>query len=135
MPDGLKNIDVVILAGGKGTRLQSLPGDVPKPLRPVNERPFLSYLLEQVREAGARRIVLSLGYQPDTFRDFATREGAEISVESEPLGTGGGLRTALPLLKTDTLLAMNGDSYAGVDLSLLTALHRRRKGEATMLLA
>jgi NDP-sugar pyrophosphorylase family protein len=135
MPDGLRDIDVVILAGGKGTRLQSLPGDLPKPLRPVNERPFLSYLLEQVREAGARRVLLSLGFKPDAFRDFAAREGVLVSVEPQPLGTGGGLRAALPLLQAETMLAMNGDSYAAVDLSLLAALHRRRKAQATMLLA
>lgn len=134
-PDGLAGLDVVILAGGRGTRLQSVPGDIPKPLRPVNGRPFLSYLVEQVRGAGARRVLLSLGYHPDAFRDFAAREGVETSVEPAPLGTGGGLRTALPLLRTETILAMNGDSYASVDLALLAALHRRRMARATMLLA
>jgi NDP-sugar pyrophosphorylase family protein len=135
MPDALGGLDVVILAGGRGTRLQSLPDDIPKPLRPVNGRPFLSYLVDQVRAAGARRVILSLGYRPDAFGDFAAREKLETSVEKEPLGTGGGLRNALPLLHADTLLAMNGDSYASVDLGLLAALQRRRKARATMLLA
>jgi NDP-sugar pyrophosphorylase family protein len=135
MPDGLKGVDVVILAGGRGTRLQSLPGDLPKPLRPVNGRPFLSYLLDQVRGAGARRIILSLGYRPEDFREIAAREGLEMSVEPAPLGTGGGLRAALPLLRADTVMAMNGDSYASVDLRLLAALHRRRKARAMLLLA
>ena len=135
MPDALGALDVVILAGGRGTRLQSLPGDVPKPLRPVNGRPFLAYLVEQVRAAGARRILLSLGYRPEAFADFIAHEGLETSIEKEPLGTGGGLRTALPLLRSDSLLAMNGDSYAAIDLGLLAALHRRRKAQATMLLA
>lgn len=134
-PDGLAGLDVVILAGGRGTRLQSVPGDVPKPLRPVDGRPFLSYLVEQVRGAGARRVILSLGYRPEAFQDFAARENTEISVEPTPLGTGGGLRTALPLVRAETLLAMNGDSYAAVDLALLAHLHRRRKALATMLLA
>jgi NDP-sugar pyrophosphorylase family protein len=135
MPDGLQGIDVVILAGGRGTRLQSLPGDLPKPLRPVNGRPFLSYLLDQVRGAGARRIILSLGYRPDAFQEIAMREGLEMSVEPTPLGTGGGLRAALPLLRAETMMAMNGDSYASVDLRLLAAMHRRRKARATLLLA
>jgi len=135
MPDALAGLDVVILAGGRGTRLQSVPGDVPKPLRPVNGRPFLSYLVEQVRAAGARRVILSLGYRPEAFTDFAAREGLEMSVEKEALGTGGGLRNALPLLRAETLMAMNGDSYAAVDLGLLAALQRRRKARATMLLA
>jgi D-glycero-alpha-D-manno-heptose 1-phosphate guanylyltransferase len=135
MPDALSGLDVVILAGGQGTRLQSVPGDVPKPLRPVNGRPFLSYLVEQVRGAGARRIILSLGYRPDAFRDFAAQERLEVSVETAPLGTGGGLRNALPLLRSENLVAMNGDSYAAVDVGLLAALQRRRKARALMLLA
>ena len=135
MPDALGGLDVVILAGGRGTRLQSVPGDVPKPLRPVNGRPFLSYLVEQVRAAGARRVILSLGYRPEAFEEFAAREGLEVSVEKEPLGTGGGLRSALPRFRSETILAMNGDSYASVDMGLLAAVHRRRKAQATMLLA
>jgi len=135
MPDALSGLDVVILAGGQGTRLQSVPGDVPKPLRPVNGKPFLAYLVEQVRGAGARRIILSLGYRPDAFRDFAAQERLEVSVESAPLGTGGGLRNALPLLRSDTVMAMNGDSYASVDVGLLAALHRRRRARALLLLA
>jgi NDP-sugar pyrophosphorylase family protein len=135
MPDALSGVDVVILAGGQGTRLQSVPGDVPKPLRPVNGRPFLSYLLDQIRASGGRRIILSLGYRPDAFREFATREGLEVSVEPAPLGTGGGLRNAFPLLRSDAVMAMNGDSYAAVDLGLLAALQRRRKARAMMLLA
>jgi NDP-sugar pyrophosphorylase family protein len=127
--------DVVILAGGRGTRLASLPGDLPKPLRPVNGRPFVGYLVDQVRAAGARRIVLSLGYKPEAFDEFVRQEGLETSVETEPLGTGGGLRAALPRLNTETVVALNGDSYASVDLRVLAAVHRRRKARATMLLA
>lgn len=127
--------DVVILAGGRGTRLASLPGDLPKPLRPVNGRPFLAYLVDQARAAGARRVVLSLGYKPEAFQEFVRQEGLEASIEPAPLGTGGGLRTALPRLGTETVVAMNGDSYAAVDLRLLAAVHRRRKARATMLLA
>ena len=135
MPDALSGVDVVILAGGQGTRLQSVPGDVPKPLRPVNGRLFLSYLLDQIRASGGRRIILSLGYRPDAFRELATREGLEVSVEPAPLGTGGGLRNAFPLVRSDAVMAMNGDSYAAVDLGLLAALQRRRKARALMLLA
>jgi D-glycero-alpha-D-manno-heptose 1-phosphate guanylyltransferase len=127
--------DVVILAGGRGTRLQSVPGDMPKPLRPVSGRPFLCYLLDQVRGAGAGRIVLALGYKPEAFDDLVRQERLEVSVEPSPLGTGGGLRAALPLLRTDAVMVLNGDSYASADLRLLAALHRRRKARATMLLA
>jgi D-glycero-alpha-D-manno-heptose 1-phosphate guanylyltransferase len=140
MPDALSGMDVLILAGGRGTRLQSLPGDVPKPLREVQGRPFLSYLLDQVRNAGARRAVLALGYKPDAFRDFVRDETTDrfevaISVEAKPLGTGGAMRAALPLLSTESILAMNGDSYVGAALGRLAAAHRRRNDRITILLA
>lgn len=140
MPDGLRGVDVVILAGGRGTRLGSLPGDVPKPLRPVHGRPFLSYLLDQVRGAGAQRVVLALGYQPDAFRTFLAQESSpgctvEASVESAPMGTGGALRAALPRLRTRSVLAMNGDSYADADLGALAEEHARAGARVTILLA
>jgi len=127
--------DILILAGGRGTRLASLPGDLPKPLRPVNGRPFLGYLVDQVRAAGARRVVLSLAYRPEAFEEFVRQEGLETAIEPAALGTGGGLRNALPLLRSETIVVMNGDSFADVDLRLLAAVHRRRKARATMLLA
>jgi len=138
-PDGLQGVDVVILAGGRGTRLQSLPGDLPKPLRPVHGRPFLSYLLDQVRAAGARKVILALGYKPEAFLDFLRDEASptfvlEMAVEASPMGTGGALRAALSRLSTDTVLVLNGDSYADADPAPLAAAHRRRKARATILL-
>jgi NDP-sugar pyrophosphorylase family protein len=140
MPDALKGMDVVILAGGRGTRLQSIGGDLPKPLRLVNGRPFLSFLLDQVRAAGGRRAILALGYKPDAFRDFLREEATaeftlETSVEDVPLGTGGALRAALPRLVTDSVLVMNGDSYVDADLGRLADEHRRRQARVTILLS
>lgn len=129
------NIDVVILAGGRGTRLDSVPGDMPKPLRPVNGRPFLEYLLDQVRAAGLRRVILSLGHKPEAFDALVARDGLVKSVEPAAMGTGGGLRTALPLLHAESILVMNGDSYADIDLRIPVAVHRRRRARAVMLLA
>jgi NDP-sugar pyrophosphorylase family protein len=137
--DGLRELDVVILAGGKGTRLNPGPDDLPKPLRPVNGRPFLTYLLDQVRVAGVRRAVLALGHQPAAFDRLVkdeSRDGftVETSVESSPLGTGGALRAALPRTTSDNLLVMNGDSYVDADLAALVAEHGRRRAAASILL-
>lgn len=134
-PEASRAMDVVILAGGLGTRLQPIGGDIPKPLRPVNGRPFLAYLIDQVRAAGLTRIILALGYKPEAFTEFARQEGLEVSVEATPLGTGGALRAALPLLRTHFVMVLNGDSYAHVDLRLLAALPRRRHARALLLLA
>ena len=130
----METSDAVILAGGRGTRLASLPGDVPKVLRPVAGRPFLAHLLHQVREAGLSRIVLSLGHLHDAFKPIVDGRNVFSSIETSPRGTGGGLRQALPLLHSDTILAMNGDSFVDADLSALLAAHRDRKAAITILL-
>ncbi len=137
--DGLRGLDVVILAGGRGTRLQPGPDDLPKPLRPVNGRPFLAYLLDQVRAAGARHAVLALGHQPGAFDRLLKEESTggfsvEASVESTPLGTGGALRAALPRTTSDDLLVMNGDSYVDADPGELADEHRRNRSTASILL-
>ena len=131
----METSDAVILAGGLGTRLASLPGNVPKVLRPVAGRPFLEHLLDQVRGAGINRIVLSLGHLHDAFEPHVDGTNVIASVEPSPMGTGGGLRHALPHLPSETILAMNGDSYVDADLSALLAVHRERKAEITILLA
>ena len=124
-------MDAVILAGGKGTRLASVSGESPKVLMPVAGRPFLSHLLDQVRRAGVSRVILSTGYQAERLGEFAAREKVLTCAESEPLGTGGGLRNTLSMLTSTDVLVMNGDSYVDADLKVLTSAHR---GLVTMLL-
>lgn len=138
MPETLDNVDVVILAGGQGTRLSAIPGDVPKPLRPVDGRPFLEHLLDQLRAAGARKVLLSVGYKSDHFETRFRRvppQDLEVRfcMEKTPLGTGGGLRNALPLLSRPTALVLNGDSYADTDLRAFLDRHRALAAKATIL--
>lgn len=116
-----------ILAGGRGTRLRSVVADRPKVLAEVHGRPFLAFLLDQLVDAGVRRIVLLTGYMGDLVRStFGTRyRDADLaySREDEPLGTAGAIRQALPLVDTDTLLVMNGDSYSSGDLNAYVTAH------------
>lgn len=136
---GLRDITAVVLAGGLGTRLRPVVADRPKVLAEVNGRPFLDYLLDQLTAAGIRRIVLCTGYMAETVRSLlGTRYGdaeLEYSVESELLGTGGALRLALPLLASDPVLVLNGDSYCDVDLRAFAATHDRRGAVASLALA
>ena len=86
------SLDAIVLAGGLGTRLRPLVNDVPKPMAPVNGRPFLELLLEYWMGQGVRRFVLSVGYLSEAItRHFGSRWGGaalDYSIESEPLGTG-----------------------------------------------
>src|SRR5512134_3143952 len=115
----------VILAGGEGTRLRPLTLTTPKPVVPVVDRPFLRHQLDLLAGAGVREVVFSLGYRPEqveaVFGD-GSAFGARIryAVEETPLGTGGAVRNAMPLLD-DRTIVLNGDVLTDVDLAPVVA--------------
>lgn len=112
---------VFILAGGLGTRLRPVIGDsVPKPMADVNGRPFLEWLLILLRGHGLRDFVISTGYKGEVIERYfgdGSRLGVSIeySREESPLGTGGALRRAEPLLSGGDFLVVNGDTYLEAD--------------------
>jgi NDP-sugar pyrophosphorylase family protein len=132
------DLAAVVLAGGKGTRLQSVVADRPKPVAPVAGRPFLAYLLDQVADAGIGRIVLSTGHLAEQFETVigSVYRGVEIvyAQEEQPLGTGGAIRFAGSLADADQLLVMNGDSYCDADLRAYIEWHCAGKHDASLLL-
>jgi len=138
----LATLDVLVIAGGLGTRIQSALGDTPKLLAPIGGRPYLAYLLDWLRRFGARRIVLGLGHRAQAVIDYLDRNKSSYDdltvvtvTEPEPLGTAGAIRFARPNLRTDPVLVMNGDSFAGADLCAFVAHHRRARAKATLLCA
>lgn len=139
MASAPSDIDVVILCGGKGTRLQGVVSDRPKPMAEVAGRPFLDFLIDQAASAGFRRILLSAGYRGEQIRARyeGTRDGVsiEVAVEPEPLGTGGALRHSLERLRSDPVLVMNGDSFCDVDLAAFLRFYGGKGGCAALVLA
>ncbi len=127
-----------ILAGGLGTRLQTVVADRPKVLAEVHGRPFLSFLLDQLNTAGLRSVVLCTGYCGEQIcRSMGERYGnlrLSYSQETQALGTAGALRLALPHLVSDPVLVMNGDSFCAADLADFWNFHCSRRAEATILL-
>ena len=113
-------ISTAILAGGFGTRLKSVLPDQPKALAAINGRPFLAYQLDQLAAAGVQDVVLCTGYLSEQIRNHFGRAYGPLhlrySHETAPLGTAGALRLVLPLLASDVILVLNGDSYCDVDL-------------------
>jgi NDP-sugar pyrophosphorylase family protein len=139
IPPPLADVDVVILAGGLGTRLRTVLPDRQKVMADAAGRPFLANLIDFYVAAGAKRIVLALGHRAgdvEVFaRQFKTKAELVTSVEPEARGTAGALRHALPLLRTGTVLVANGDSFADVDLNALRRLHQDRQSAITLALA
>jgi D-glycero-alpha-D-manno-heptose 1-phosphate guanylyltransferase len=137
MPE-LGNVTAVILAGGLGTRLRSVVADRPKVLATVAGRPYLTHLLDQLDGAGIRSVVLCTGYLGEqvnaTVGPRYGRLSMTYSQESEPLGTGGALRLALPQVHSSHVLVLNGDSYCDADLPAFWAWHVEHRSSASLLL-
>jgi len=128
----------MILAGGLGTRLRSVICDRPKVLAPVHGRPFLAFLLDQVAHAGITKVVLCTGYKAEQVEETFGRKfgGLDLtySPEERPLGTAGALRLALPLVQSQAVVAMNGDSFCSVDMGAFWAWHCLHGHGASMVL-
>lgn len=112
--------EAVILAGGMGTRLKSVSGDLPKPMVNVAGTPFLYRLMRQLEASGCSKIVLSLGYRADYVQarvetDQPVKIPVDFAIEHEPLGTGGAIKNAALQISADKFLVLNGDSYSDID--------------------
>jgi len=114
MPEG------IVLAGGFGTRLRHAVPDLPKPMAPVNGRPFLEILLNNLARKGFGRVILSLGYMADKITvHFGTKfSGMELLyvVEEQPLGTGGAIRLAMSECRQDHFFVFNGDTFLDLEV-------------------
>ena len=123
-------LTVIVLVGGRGTRIAHLRADTPKPLVAVNGRPFLDWLTLYLLRFGLRRLVYSAGYKAEQveawiahFKAVETTDGVCLAMvrEDAPLGTGGAIFACLDACG-DWFLALNGDSLALCDLQALTVL-------------
>ena len=112
-------MEAIILAGGFGKRLKSKIKDIPKPMAPVNNRPFLVYIMEKLLNYGFDHIILSIGYKGEVISEYFgdNYRGINISYvhENFPLGTGGAIKIALTKSKKDHLFIINGDTYFDID--------------------
>jgi D-glycero-alpha-D-manno-heptose 1-phosphate guanylyltransferase len=113
----------MILAGGRGERLQTIVSHLPKPMAPVGRRPFLEYLLDELVDAGVTDVILSVGYRGETIREHFGDSYRSISlrysVETFPLGTGGAMVLGLKEEDSSPVLVLNGDTLIEVDYKAL----------------
>jgi len=130
----------IILAGGEGKRLRSVINDVPKPMAPINEKPFLEYLILQLRKQNLKDIIISTGYKGSIIKNYFQDGGnwdinIEYSEEDKPLGTGGALRKAGELIDDEQFIAMNGDSFFDIEFKQLISFHEEKQAVVTISLA
>ena len=130
----------IILAGGEGKRLRPVINDVPKPMAPINEKPFLEYLILQLRKQNIKDIIFSIGYKGYIIKSYF-QDGdnwdinIEYSEEDKPLGTGGALRKAGELIDDEQFIVMNGDSFFDIEFKQLISFHEDKQAVATIGLA
>lgn len=126
----------LILAGGLGTRLQSVVSDRPKPLAQVRGRPFVTFLLDQLLRFDFQCAVLCVGHMgkcvPSVLGEKYGSLELDYSFEQTALGTAGALRNAAGLVREQNVLAMNGDSYCDLDLHALDQAHRAYHAAVTL---
>jgi D-glycero-alpha-D-manno-heptose 1-phosphate guanylyltransferase len=119
--------EAIILAGGLGTRLQSVVADVPKCMAPVAGKPFLHYLIGFLKKNGTDHFIFSVGYMHEMIEEYLAGNYPQlnytISSENEPLGTGGAIKLACNKCIEKTVLICNGDTLYKIDFSLLNELH------------
>lgn len=131
-------LDVIILCGGLGTRLQNVLKDKPKPMADFNDRPFLDLLIEYVGRFGFQRFILCSGHKGDLIKDYFEKKSDGktyvISQETVPLGTAGAIKHAEPLINGDVFLAMNGDSFCDIDLTAFLDFHYSKNALASVAL-
>ncbi len=127
-----------ILAGGLGARLRPVLDDLPKVLAPIHRKPFITYLLEQLRAGGIRKVVLCTGYLAEQVKCAVGERYEDLQIqysqEAQPLHTAGALRLALPLLDSDPVLVLNGDSFCDVDLLAFLKWHTQKKSLGSLVL-
>ena|SRR2546428_4655749 len=133
----MNSLQTVILVGGRGTRLKSLTDNLPKPMVPVQGRPFLEILLRLLQSKGLSRFLLLTGYLHDVISDYfgdGSKFGISIeySTESDFLGTAGALKNAGYLLEEEFLL-LNGDTFSDINYDEFLKFSRNKNTICTML--
>ena len=129
-------MQALVLVGGKGTRLQPLTTEIPKPILTLVDRPFLSYMIEWLASHGVDEVVLACGFLPDQLQEVLGDGGEggprlRYLVEPEPLGTAGAIKFAAPYLD-ERFFALNGDVLTDLDLTALWRFHEERNARISL---
>ncbi|MBM4240836.1 MAG: NDP-sugar synthase [Euryarchaeota archaeon] len=131
-------IKTVIMAGGKGTRLQPLTFIRPKPMIPLVNRPIMQYMIDRLRSSKFPNLIITLSYMADHMKRYF-HDGSDLGVDIKysterwPLGTGGGVRKAKEHID-DTFFVVSGDVLTDVDFNKLLKFHKKKGGLATLVL-
>lgn len=135
----MKEIDAVILCGGLGSRLKKVVHDRPKPMAEIQGRPFLDLLIDHTAAFGITRYILCTGYMANCIEHYYAQTVGSLtfsfSQEKIPLGTGGALKNAESLIRSNPFLVLNGDSFCPVDLEGFITQHRAKNAQLSLVVS
>jgi D-glycero-alpha-D-manno-heptose 1-phosphate guanylyltransferase len=127
--------ETIILAGGLGTRLRSAVPDLPKCMAPVNGKPFLYYVITHLQKQGINKFIFSLGYKSEVIVAYLNELSIinyQLSIEKEPLGTGGAIQFAASKATEKSVLILNGDTLFSINVETISALHELKDADCTL---
>jgi D-glycero-alpha-D-manno-heptose 1-phosphate guanylyltransferase len=131
-------MQAIILAGGFGTRLQTVVKEIPKPLAPIANKPFLYWLITHLQKNGVTSCIFSLGYLHQQIEDFLKREFPNLNyqciVENEPLGTGGAIKFSLSKANQDDVIIVNGDTFFNLNIKSFFQFYETTKSDCCIAL-
>lgn len=129
-------MQAIILAGGLGTRLRSVVNDLPKCMAPVAGKPFLHYVIQHLLGQGVDQFIFSLGYLSESIEAFLAEDypllNYQLSIEEEPLGTGGAIQLAAKKATEKNVLILNGDTLFAIDAKQLFDAHINKLADCTL---
>lgn len=132
-------MEAILLAGGLGTRLRSVVKDRPKPMALIQGKPFLEYVVRELKRAGIDEIIFAVGYKGSMVEEYfgdGSRFGVRASYACEEtlLGTGGAVRNASALMKGGEAYVLNADTFYRIDYQKLSDLKKEKKLDMALVL-
>ncbi len=133
-----RGCECIILAGGLGTRLRSAVPDLPKCMAPVAGNPFLHHVIHYLQEQGVDNFIFSLGYMHEIIEEWVLKNypllNYQLSIEEEPLGTGGAIQLACKKTTAENILVLNGDTMFKINTNKLLSFHQQNNAACTLAL-
>lgn len=132
-------MQAILLAGGLGTRLQSVVSDRPKPMALISERPFMEYVIHELSRHGITDIVVAVGYKGSMVEEYfgdGSAFGVTVSYAYEEtlLGTAGAIRNAARYMKEDRVFVLNADTFYQIDYTRLLRLWEEKALDMALVL-
>ena len=128
--------EAIILAGGLGTRLRSVVSDMPKCMAPVTGKPFLHYVISSLQKNGIENFIFSVGYMHEAIEIYLQSNYPklkyDISLEEEPLGTGGAIKLACSKSLQKNVIVANGDTIFKINCDSLSQFHERKNAACSL---